>query len=86
MTPTQILCIGVNHQSAPLAVREAMACAPPVIDPRLGRSCPHIDEWVMISTCNRVEMYVVTAGEIEFDGPRDLLLASCVATQTTGPS
>lgn len=74
MIPAQILCIGVNHETAPLAVRETMACAPPVADPLLGKQCPHIDAWVMLTTCNRVEMYIATSQETPVDATRDMLL------------
>ena len=75
MNPAQILCIGVNHQTAPLAVREAMACTPPAADPALGHHCPHIEEWALLSTCNRVEMYVATPAGIPFATPAELLLS-----------
>lgn len=74
MIPAQILCIGVNHETAPLAVRETMACAPPVVQPLSGKDCPHIEEWVMLSTCNRVEMYIATSVETPVDASRDMLL------------
>ena len=74
MTPAQILCIGVNHQTAPLAVRDTIACAPAVIAPELGEQCPYIDEWAVLSTCNRVEIYVAVSQEMPPHASRELLL------------
>ena len=74
MTTTRILCIGVNHETAPLAMRETLACMSPVTDPGLGHACPHIDEWVIVSTCNRVEIYVATSTTLPLDNARELLL------------
>jgi len=74
MTPAQILCIGVNHQTAPLAIRDTIACAPTVIAPEIGEQCPHIDEWAVLSTCNRVEIYVAVSQELPPDASRELLL------------
>ena len=54
--------IGVNHKSAPLEVRERMA----IPDSRLPEACrelaayPGIEEGMVISTCNRVEVVTHT--------------------------
>src|SRR5271168_4306957 len=54
--------IGVNHNSAPLEVRERLA----IPDSRLPDACrdlsahPGIEEGMVISTCNRVEMVTHT--------------------------
>jgi glutamyl-tRNA reductase len=75
MTSTQILCIGVNHQTAPLAVREALCAVPPVRDPSSGHACPGIDEWVILATCNRLEIYAALAAGTALDAPQELLRA-----------
>src|ERR1700719_3853000 len=55
--------IGVNHKSAPLEVRERLA----IPESRLPDTCrdltahPGIDEGMIISTCNRVELVTHTA-------------------------
>lgn len=56
----RILLWGMNHRSAPLAVRESFAVAE--VGPALEKLCasPEIDEAVIFSTCNRVEIVVVT--------------------------
>lgn len=63
MTPAQILCIGVNHDTAPLAVRESLACTPEQLAPLLEAQYPQVAEWVWISTCNRVELYAACVCE-----------------------
>ncbi|MDA8206644.1 MAG: glutamyl-tRNA reductase [Thermaerobacter sp.] len=60
----KILAVGVNHRDAPLAVRERVALGPEM----LGRAYAvrdnirHQDGIVILSTCNRTELYV--AGEV----------------------
>lgn len=65
----KILCAGVNHQSAPLEVRQGLAFDRPaaaraVVELR-GRF--PAAEFVILSTCNRVEVYCAAAA----DGPPD---------------
>lgn len=60
-----ILCLGLNHTSAPLHVREKLALDEDIVRIALARlACGHIDtpltELVIISTCNRVELYAVS--------------------------
>jgi glutamyl-tRNA reductase len=61
MLPDQIICIGVNHETAPVAVREELACLPPRFGSLITARIPQVHEWALISTCNRVELYVVAA-------------------------
>lgn len=59
-----LFILGVNHRSAPVAVRERLAYAEGEIVAALGRlktAAPAIDEVALISTCNRVEIIGVTA-------------------------
>jgi glutamyl-tRNA reductase len=48
-----IRCLGLNHQTAPVAVRERLACS----STTLTDAPPAVHEWVLLSTCNRVELY-----------------------------
>jgi len=64
----KILCVGLNHETAPVAVREKLA-----LDPRTRsdvlhwlRQRPGLQEAAVLSTCNRVEFYLV-ADEAAFD-------------------
>ncbi len=61
MLTDQIVCIGVNHETAPVAVREDLACLPPHFGALLEARIPQAREWALISTCNRVELYVAAA-------------------------
>ncbi|MCQ3828266.1 glutamyl-tRNA reductase [Microbulbifer elongatus] len=54
-----ILALGINHDSAPVAVRERVAFAPEVMpsalaEARIALECP---ELAILSTCNRTEIY-----------------------------
>jgi glutamyl-tRNA reductase len=56
-----LFVIGLNHRTAPLAVRERLAIAPPLLAEHLGqmRACDPALEALLLSTCNRVELYGV---------------------------
>ena len=56
----KILLVGMNHESAPVEVRERYAVGDP--EPLLGKlvACEDVDEAVILSTCNRVELCVTT--------------------------
>ena len=51
---------GINHVSAPVAIRERLAFSPDIIVPALQDLIHDLDapEAVILSTCNRVELYV----------------------------
>ena len=56
-----IVVVGVNHKTAPVAVRERLAFADQTLAEPLARlQTPAVDEVVIVSTCNRVEFYVHT--------------------------
>lgn len=74
-----LLVVGVSHQSAPLSVLESVALDP---DRRRALStalhgADHIDEVVVLSTCNRMEVYVEAA---TFHGALADLTAAISAT------
>ncbi len=55
-----ILALGINHKTASIALREKLAFAPEQL-PNLHRQLcqlPGVDEAVMLSTCNRSELYL----------------------------
>ncbi|MDX9873603.1 MAG: glutamyl-tRNA reductase [Spongiibacteraceae bacterium] len=56
-----LLIIGINHNSAPLTVRERVAFAPEKVEEALadGRASAGLDELVILSTCNRTELVAV---------------------------
>jgi glutamyl-tRNA reductase len=60
-----ILCLGLNHNTASIGLREKLALDENVVRIALARlACGHIDspliELVILSTCNRVEMYAAS--------------------------
>jgi len=58
----EIVCIGLNHETAPVAVRERLALTGSSLPETLHwvRELPGIQEALILSTCNRVEFYLVT--------------------------
>ena len=61
----QLTAIGLNHQTAPLSIREKIAFAAAVL-PEAVRDLVDSDaasEAVILSTCNRTELYCVGDGE-----------------------
>lgn len=70
----QIILIGINHKTAPIEVRERLAYSTEHVCEALGKlkttypSC----EFVLLSTCNRVECYAVID---KIEGPEMDLLA-----------
>ena len=65
----EILCIGLNHETAPVAVRERLALTGDSLQETLQwlKGQPGFQEALVLSTCNRVELYLVTeqgAGQV----------------------
>ena len=56
-----VLVVGLSHRSAPVEVLERAAVPtheiPKLLDEMLGGS--HVTEVMMLSTCNRIEVYAV---------------------------
>ncbi|MBP6219153.1 MAG: glutamyl-tRNA reductase [Oligoflexales bacterium] len=62
-----IFCVGMNHRSAPLKVREAMYARPERIQellPKISKDYS-FSECVILSTCHRFDIYGVTGGDEE---------------------
>ena len=61
----QIVIVGLNHRSAPIEVRESVAFENVYVREALVqlRDYPSIDEGVILSTCNRVEV-IAAAGDV----------------------
>jgi glutamyl-tRNA reductase len=59
-----LVVIGLSHQTAPVEVRERLAVIPGEIENHLAQMVrlPGVSEAVLVSTCNRVEIYAA-AGE-----------------------
>lgn len=71
-----IRCVGVSFRTAPIALRERLSLAPDVVSATLARlGCGRderpagVSELVILSTCNRVELYAAGGG-----GATDILV------------
>lgn len=66
-----LLALGINHNTAPVEVREQVAFAPEQMESALQKVCSDLslDEVTIISTCNRTELYCVS----ELKGSRAVL-------------
>lgn len=72
----QLLALGLNHRTAPLAVRERIAVTGDGFGPALLRLRERVSEGFMLSTCNRTEYYAVVGhAESGTVALRDVLLA-----------
>jgi glutamyl-tRNA reductase len=74
----QIILVGINHKTAPVEIREQLACDSQLVSEALGqlkRDYPSC-EFVLLSTCNRVECY---AAADKLSGPRPEDLAKWLA-------
>jgi glutamyl-tRNA reductase len=77
-----ILCIGMNHQTSNLELREKFSFDDGKLEaslarvgcgkPEAGLAAGCIDEMVILSTCNRAEVYA-TSAQAEFTALEDLL-------------
>jgi glutamyl-tRNA reductase len=59
--------VGLSHRTAPVEVREHLAVAPDRLEEELRTIAANgrLDEALLISTCNRVELYATSANPIE---------------------
>lgn len=64
-----ILALGINHATAPLALRERVAIAPERSAGALRelRALPGVNAAAILSTCNRTELYIDQMPEVEID-------------------
>jgi glutamyl-tRNA reductase len=56
-----LICVGLSHKQAPIAVRERVAVPSDQIQDRLRalKSLPAVREALLVSTCNRVEIFAI---------------------------
>ncbi|OUR68753.1 glutamyl-tRNA reductase [Bermanella sp. 47_1433_sub80_T6] len=59
-----LLALGINHKTAPVAVREKVAFAPDLLPSQLrdANSAAGMQEIAILSTCNRTELYCTVEG------------------------
>jgi glutamyl-tRNA reductase len=57
-----IVVVGLSHKTAPVEVREKLSIPEPQVEHASAqlKSCPHIEEVAIVSTCNRLEIYLIT--------------------------
>ena len=57
-----LLAFGINHTTAPLALRERVAFAPENLQSAMQEACAHagLTEVAILSTCNRTEIYAAS--------------------------
>ena len=60
--PRQFIALGINHKTAPVAMREKVAFTPSQLQEacRQLRGHQSIKEVALLSTCNRTEIYCLT--------------------------
>lgn len=60
---TEMFCLGVNYRTSPVAVRERFAVTKARVPDAVVKlaSLPGVDECVLLSTCNRTEIYYWTS-------------------------
>jgi len=61
-----LVCVGLNHKGAPVDIREKVAFRAETMTASLQRlnSSPELRECVILSTCNRVEIYARAGGGV----------------------
>ena len=76
-----VTCVGLNHRTAPVEEREKVAFSAEDLPDALNRLHAELGNAVVISTCNRTELYATTAGGAhEADRLLDAL-AACKGAQ-----
>jgi glutamyl-tRNA reductase len=74
---SELLVLGASHHTAPLAVRERIALTDARADAMLGDLAAHPDihESVVLSTCNRTELYLAVGDPVEAESAVLAMLA-----------
>lgn len=76
-----IIVVGVDQTTAPIALRERLACSPRQVSQVLRISQQVVQESILLSTCNRIELYGVCSESSE--GVADLLQVLSEARDVT---
>jgi glutamyl-tRNA reductase len=74
---SELLALGASHKTAPLALRERIALTESAVEPLLHELSSHeaIGEAVVVSTCNRTELYLLVTDPVEAESAVLALLA-----------
>ncbi len=79
-----IVVVGLNHTTAPVAVRERLAFSDATLAEALAHfRPPEVQELVILSTCNRVEMYLQTSDVDVSMASAVVFMAACHAVPPT---
>ncbi len=78
-TNNGLICVGLSHRSSTVQQRECLANAVDLWAEHCLQACPRGTEWALLSTCNRIELYLAVEG-----APADLAaeLRRCTAAVT----
>src|SRR5713101_5804584 len=83
-TRMAIVVVGLNHTTAPVAVRERLAFSDATLAEALAHfRPPEVQELVILSTCNRVEMYLQTRDVVVSMASAVGFMAACHAVPPT---
>lgn len=72
-TMDEILVVGLNHETAPVPIRERVAFSPLQCGRALQALSNYVPKGVIISTCNRTEVYTAGNGQSSSDKLFDFL-------------
>ena len=76
MGELKLCCLGVSHKTAPVSVREQFSFKGEELESALLKlnALPSVEESMVLSTCNRVEIYFTTRSETPFKEVIDFLI------------
>ncbi len=82
-----LICLGLNHTTAPVELRERFAIPDRAVPEMLAElnALPGLSESVVLSTCNRVEIYVGAAPEADMTSSRSSLWTYLSSSFELGP-
>jgi glutamyl-tRNA reductase len=81
----ELLALGISHKTAPVALRERLAFTEPeaIEFERQATATPEVREAVVISTCNRTEVYLVVGDPVRAESDVLGLLAGRASIRPT---
>jgi glutamyl-tRNA reductase len=79
--PLVVTCVGLNHRTAPLSEREKLTFAAEELPAALRRLHDSLGGAVILSTCNRTELYATTDGDVSQAERLLSALAACKETE-----
>ena len=73
-----LFVVGLNHRTAPLDLREKLTVDKDQLAPALNRLSGSVEQNIIISTCNRLEVYSYgTDQDRDYDRVVDFLRSKC---------